>query len=780
MKLQIDNFDGSGPRDYTPAIDSARMPRVVRKLNQPAELQVSLVANGADFVVPANGARVTLGRTNGQDVFTGYLMQAPIFEYLGWGERGPVYRYNLVALSDEAILDRKRLPDRSPFVDRSAGNALRQITTDLLPGVFDTTAVQDVDTLASYAPDPQKKWTYHAAEIALEARGSYRASAGTLIFAPVGAVTYALNETDANFSPAQLLIQPVDGLINDVTVLGMIEPQAYVKDYFIGDGLTLRFYLSQTPFVKTSQTLVDEEYVGTALDATRWQATDPSNAVSVSGGQLQIAGGTGTDGATTVVFAESVELGGGFVLQHGNVTFASASSAVLGGLYPGAISIAGCLAGFRITPNGSQCNIQALINGAAVGTPLATVAGHEYALTTRFYSREVYRRQQIFHSPNHPAGSGFGGASVAADLRIVLELHDIDPNNPASLIAASTVLYDNVISSAPGFCTYALVNAANLNCSIAFTRIIQAVDAEVQSAPNGTNYSTRLVGALSDGAECTILSSGELEFFTSYVPASGEAIVVRYRGQGRAVARVTDPASISAQQNGSDDDGIRAVLRHLQVPAPRTAADCEFAALALMDGVIDGPAAGEYDTWSDFLPGNAQDIFPGDALQVNVPSRVATFTATVRQVEIDVRDLEGEHSNYKIQFADDVAIPLAVEFTAGAVKLPVNILAISTAQVGNLYLSDLTAAELTDITSTSVSVDAGTAAPAGGGFEVRWSDTGWGPGNDRNLVGRFNTQNLTLPRVARVQNYYLRQYDASSPPKYSRYTTALHIDSPLT
>lgn len=65
-------------------------------------------------------------------------------------------------------------------------------------------------------------------------------------------------------------------------------------------------------------------------------------------------------------------------------------------------------------------------------------------------------------------------------------------------------------------------------------------------------------------------------------------------------------------------------------------------------------------------------------------------------------------------------------------------------------------------------------------IEVRWSDTGWGPGNDRNLVGRFNTQNLTLPRVARVQNYYLRQYDASSPPKYSRYTTALHIDSPLT
>ena len=37
-------------------------------------------------------------------------------------------------------------------------------------------------------------------------------------------------------------------LVNDVTVIGLDEPQAYVRDYFVGDGLSLRFYLSQTPF----------------------------------------------------------------------------------------------------------------------------------------------------------------------------------------------------------------------------------------------------------------------------------------------------------------------------------------------------------------------------------------------------------------------------------------------------------------------------------------------------------------------------------------------------
>jgi hypothetical protein len=63
--------------------------------------------------------------------------------------------------------------------------------------------------------------------------------------------------------------------------------------------------------------------------------------------------------------------------------------------------------------------------------------------------------------------------------------------------------------------------------------------------------------------------------------------------------------------------------------------------------------------------------------------------------------------------------------------------------------------------------------------EVRWSDSGWGPGNDRNLVGRFTTRTFTIPMLSRVQGCYLRQYDASTPPKYSRYTTALHVDYPL-
>ena len=59
------------------------------------------------------------------------------------------------------------------------------------------------------------------------------------------------------------------------------------------------------------------------------------------------------------------------------------------------------------------------------------------------------------------------------------------------------------------------------------------------------------------------------------------------------------------------------------------------------------------------------------------------------------------------------------------------------------------------------------------------SEAEWGPQGDRNLLGRFTTQAFTVTRLTRLITYYLRQYDGSTPPKYSRYSTALHVDYPL-
>jgi len=780
MKLTIDNLQGQGPQDYTGAMDGSNLPKVERKLNQPAQLQFSLLANSPGFVIPVMGARVTLGKTNGSDVFTGYVIAAPQYEYLGWGEQGPVYRYNMAAQSDEVLLDQKALPNRSPFVDRSAGNALRQLAQDLLPGWFDTSAVQDVDTLATYAVNPQKSFSFHAAEIALASRGSFRTMNGALILAPVGAATYALNESDASFSPEGLWLNSPNLLVNDLTVIGQDEPQAYVRDYFVGDGLSLKFYLSQTPFAQAKPALIDEEYLGPGLDPTTWVVNDPSSAVSVVAQTLQIVGGTGADGQTTVSFIEQIELGGALELQHGDVSFTAASQGVLGGLYAGAISAAGCLAGFQIAPSGAGSTIQALINGSATGPVMATTPGHQYFFTTYVYSMEVYRVGETYHSSLHPAGSGWGGVAVTADVRFVLEVQDIDPNNAATLVAPATVLYDDVIENAPGFCIYALMNAVNMQCSIAYTYAAHISLAEVRTALPSASYVTQLVGALSDGAACEITSDPSLDFYPQYVPALNQLIVASYRGSGRAVAQVQNAASVSALQNGADN-GTRGTVRVAKTPEARTDLDCENAALAILDDATGAAWLGTYATWSDFLPGAAADIFPGDAIAVNIPSRGASFTAIVRQVEIEIADPADDRGFYTIAFANDLASPLAIEYVATTTIIALQDMPPlqQATQVGVYYQVDLTEAQITAVTSTTVAVDAGLSPASGYGIEVRENDYGWGQANGRNLLGRFNTQTFSLARLAETQDYFLRLYDNSSPPKYSRYSAALHVDYPL-
>jgi len=782
MKLTIDNLDGLGALDYTAFVDTSKHPRLVRKLNSPSELKVGLVGGLGGMAVPAISGRISLTLDSGNDLFTGYIAQTPAYQYEGWADRGPVYRYEVDALSDVMLMDRKAPPPHPPFVDRSGGSAFDQLTAEALPGWFDVSGVEAGDPIPYYSVDPAKKWTASAAEIAVLARCAYRDDSGNLYFAPLGANTYALAETAETFSPGDLQLQSVTRPVNDLTILGPLEPSAHVKDYFCGDGYTSYFYLSQKPFTRSSQValynrvILDETY--TELDPTHWTVTDPLGVITVANGQLQVAGGTGVDGQTLLNFIEQVELGGTTMMEHGDVVFNAASDGVIGGLYAGAVSIGNCLAGFLVTPSGSNCDIQALVQGATTGSALVTTPGHHYVFTTMLYPAETYRMEQVFHSSLYPSGSPRGGGAVGCDVRVVLEVQDIDPANPATQVAPATVLFDGVIANAPGFCTYALINAGNIQCSLAFTYVWLPVDALVRGTLPGDNPVTILTGSLLDGAACQVTTAPALEFYPEYIPAANALIEVRYRGQGHAVARVINSASIAAHARGGDD-GVRGSVREIGLPAPRTSADCETAALALLDDAGHG-WSGEYQAWSKFLPGGAADIFPGDGLAVNVPSQMAFFTAIVREVGLDIVDIAGENSRYTLRFVDAGDPSLDFTFVTALMKQTQALTAIDVTQVGSYYLADLIDAEVVTVTPTTVTIDAGVNPAAGGGVEVRYSDEGWGDGYSGNLIGRFTSSSFTLTRYARAQNYFLRSYDGSVPPKYSRFSAALHVDYPLT
>lgn len=774
MKLLIDNLDGQGALDYTASIEEENLPRIRRRLNAPAEMDVALIGEDSAFLVPASGARVLLLASSGASRFTGYLASAPEPEYLGWGEQCPVFRYRLHAIGDESLLDRKRLPARTPFVNRSAGSVLKALADALLPGSFDLSEVQELDALPAFEVDAQLPWSERAAEIALRARAAYRAHDGRIVFAPVSAVTHVLSESSAGFDPAGLKLRCNGAHLNDVVITGRMEPKCYVHDYFLADGMSQYFDLSHTPFTTYGSLLLDEEYKA-ALSPMNWTLDDTTGVISVSGGKLNVNGGRG-DGLTTLRLAEPIELGGGLLLQHGDVTFSAASDGVLGGLYAGAVSVAGCLAGFRIAPSGGQSTIRALVNGVATGPTITTVAGHRYALATRIYATQVFRRRETFHSSTHAAGSGRGGEVEPADARLVLELRDINPADPASLAAPSTVLYDAMIAGVPGWCTYALVNSINLHCAVSFTRLRHMSEAEVRTCVPSGSFRTRLAGEFAEGSECTVTDGPEVVFYPEYVPMLNEKVVVRYRSRGRAMARVQDTASIVALARGNDD-GVRAAMRAVELPAPRTSADCENAALALLD---DGgvPWSGEYSCWNDALPGAAGEIWPGDALAISLPSRGTSFGAVVREVRIEAADLDSELSRYHLSFANEAALPVAIASSVAHLTTAPDVTA-TTETAGATCIADLPAAEVTAVTSTTVTIDAGLNPPSGGGFEVRRTDSGWSAECDRNLVGRFTTRSFTVTRITREVDFYLRQYDASSPRRYSRYSTALHVDYPL-
>lgn len=762
MQLIIDNFDGLGPADYTQYLDATCLPKVVRQLNKASEMAAKLVFAEAAPVAPRQGSRVWLKKSDGTVLFAGYVSAHPRCEYMGKTTTATVMRYGLQCASDEWMLDLKALPQRLPCVSRTAGAIVRQMTNDVAPGGFDTSAVQDCDVVPVYAADVQRKWSEHAAELAMRARAAYRAEGGAISFAPVGGTSISIDESNANCNRSGLAVQAQPCGLNDVTVMGRVEPRTYVKDYFEGDGVTLSFPLAATPIGTIDHTVFEDEFPGSALNPVLWSNGNGSTA-RVGSGQLSASGNA------VVQLVETVELGGGMVLQHGCVEFQGASTGIVGGLFAGGMSAANCVAGFQLRPSGSQTVLQALVNGAATGPTLTTVSGHQYQLTTRIFADQLRRTAQVFHSSQHPAGAGVGGDAIAADARVVLEVHDVDPSNPATMAAPSMVLFDDIVLNVAGFCNYALMNGTDLHCAVSYTRMRTNGGTVVRSAAPGSGWRTRLQGALADGGECRV-STTSLTFLAAEVPDATEQILVSYRAGLTSKAEQTNAAAIAALANGADS-GVRSSVHGLQVPEARSTQDCSNAGLALLDDGTQTAWQGTYEVWSDFL--GASDVRPGDAVAVKAASQKAQFTAIVRGVEIAVEELREDRSIYRLKFANDAAETLTFCFDTAKLKMP----PVGVMTPGNWTLGPVKNAALSQILASQVTIATNMAPPSGGGFEVRGADQGWGAGNDRNLWGRFTAQSFVVPRLSRSQAYYVRQYDASG--NYSRDSVLLHVDWPL-
>ncbi len=172
---------------------------------------------------------------------------------------------------------------------------------------------------------------------------------------------------------------------------------------------------------------------------------------------------------------------------------------------------------------------------------------------------------------------------------------------------------------------------------------------------------------------------------------------------------------------------------------------------------------------------NFADVWPGDVLSVTRSGEI--LKALLRTVQIEDGLAAPELVTYHVAFANEWAEGVGIKLS-GTVATDVTLPPVAQTAAGG-FLKDLQRLTLVSASSTVLVIDAGQAPPAGGGFEVRRRDGVFGTGVDQDLVLRSVVRSFSIPREAQVERYYVRMYDGSTPPVYTRFSSAVFTDIPV-
>ena len=764
MRLTIDNLDGAGAVDYSIALGAEKPLRIVRKLNAPSVCSGSLQLDGTALRLPARRGRLVVSNDAGTVLFTGYVATEPALVYEGQASAGAVHHAVFSAVSDEWLLDKQSAFPSGSGLAQGSGTLMRSLAGRVDDAVVSTGGVTGGNTVGVFVPSADAGWSANAGALAGQAYSAYRVVNGALAMPAAGSVTHTLHEGDGTLDVGALQAAVVKELANDVTVSGEMEPAALIQEVFYGDAGTAQFTLSTPPFHGAHTTVLSDSFDRAVLNARRWDVVDPGSHLGISSSGLLLSGGNGFDGQTTLTAIDLVELGGALVLEAGSVRLNTGSDGVLCGIYNGATSIANCFAGFRVRQSGGTTVLAALLNGGEVGSTMTIATGHLYTLRLRVHCVEMQRVLQSYYAMVDGAVVEFGGGLVDAPASVVFEVTDLGlaSNTPA------TVLYDGQVASSPAKCSFVAVNSVNLLGSVGYFRVRQEGSAWIVSTlPDGSRV-TRLIGAAGEGVDCAMDPSGKILFFAGRIPVAAELVTVSYRGSQRSVARLEDAVSVAAE-TGAGLPGAQRWVGHVAQPATRSSLDCENAAAAMLSFSTSRAAAwsGKYSTE------NGEDIWPGDVLAIT--SDAQTMNVMVREVVLDDRHAAPEILRYTVSFANDWAESLGMKLTE---KLAADaVLPLGAMNSPGRALANLRRLSLVSASTTTLHVDAGVAAPAGGGFEVRRRDWDFGAAVDQDLVLRSSVAVFDIPRAAQVERYYVRMFDASG--TYSRFSTAIYTHVPV-
>jgi hypothetical protein len=771
LKITIDNYDGLGPIDYTQCMSGETPFTLQRKLSAVSVCRVLLDCNVRGSAIPAKYGRLIVTSDAGLVLFTGYVVLTPTLKLAGAGYVGLLYVNEVTAFSDELLLDQQGTPQTSGNAGLSMLTVMQALTERIDPVRFSVAAVGVVPVVGLFVAEASKPWSTNAGMLMSMARFSYRSLNQKLTLVPIGEYSHVLSETAGTLELSRLSITQSRALANDVTVCGESEAQAYVTDVFQGDGATTTFSLTRKPMTVSTLkgTLVKDTFQGLAPNKVLWQLSDPGLRMSITSAGLTVNGGSGVDGQTALTSIDNMEVSGALVLTAAGVVVGAGSAGYIACLYSGSVQLKNLYAGFSITQSGGQTVAAPILNGVPIGASITLATGHAYSFRIRNYCTELQRVFATYTVSGNMAQQSFGGGASLMPGQLVFEVQD----TTGGVNQPTNILYDGAASASPATCFVCAVNSTAFRGSMQSIVLEQTGTAWVRSQRTSGSAFTRRIGLATAAADCKVEADDKLVFYTTSVPQAGELITVSYRTSGKAVARLQNAGSVLAQGTAVVP-GVSAWIGTATNPAARSSVDCESAALALLSIASEPSAA-----WSGgYVLLNAQqagDVWPGDALVIESPSLGVTASVIARTVTVACLPQEPETLTYAIEFSNDWAEALAVT-TSSAVPsdtlLPQKAL---TAPSSLASLAGLVAA----VTPTQINVAAGVSSPAGGGFEVRRVDWQFGTGSDGALVFRSTVPNFSIIREAAIEQYFVRMYDGSVPPNYSRFSSMICASVPL-
>ena len=766
MQILIYTQSSQGIVDYSGCVQFGKEATVVRTLNKPSVCTMLLFTETLGLPKPQLLAKVSIVSASGLLLFTGYVSEVLQSSTLGERNAQGVSFVRMTAISDEILLDASQVDTHTMFLGQTPLAAWNGLVT-LSAKPLQVNLPQNPTAISRILVKPGAVWSEAAGALAAQTGSTYQCISDTLNITPLGQSVHAVAVDDPGLTFASFPISDVRWLAQDVTICGKEEPAAYVTELLLGDGSTSTFTLTQQAFHPTeSQTssLVDL-FQGTTLNERIWHVSDPGAHIALTQSGLSCDGGSGRDGEAIVSSLQQIELGGTLVLEASGVSVSPGSSGMLLGLYTGTILIPDCFAGYQVTSANQSAVLTPHVLGSSVGSSFTMQTGHLYVLRVRIYSPEMERLRQTYTTLASNGPVSLGGDAVASSGQVTFEVQDFT----SGAASATTVLFVGNIGALPSACTLGLINSGDLTCSIKTVICSQAGPIHVSVGAEIAEQTPLSLMTSAEGGACHVTTTGTIHFYPGAIPTSNEFIVASYRTRSAAVAR---QSLVSAPAGSAPPIALNWVGSVVE-PAAWSSIDCNNAASAVLKLMAEGLpiVKGSYS-----FAMVQQDVWPGDFLAIGPQVDGSELNVLVEKVTVMLLPCSPEELMISVEFA-------SAALSSGAFKLsssvPMDTVLPQVQNQTENALESLQGLIVTGVSSTSVSVNTGVAAPTNGGFEVRRRDFTFGSGVDSDLVLRSSTMGISIPRSLPVEQFYIRMYDASQPPNYSQFSAAVFLNSPF-